>query len=111
MTVKHGGSLSRIEVELPLPAHEFEVLWPLTVGRRLRKLRRDLPGPGGLKIEIDLYEDALAGLQVAEVEFPDEEAAHRFQPPAFWGREITGDPAYRNETLTRLGLPAEKKAE
>ena len=110
LTVKHGGSLSRIEVELPLPAPEFEVLWPLTAGRRLRKLRRDLPGPDGLKIEIDLYEDALAGLQVAEVEFPDEEAAHRFQPPDFCGREITGDPAYRNETLTRLGLPTEKKA-
>ena len=93
LTVKHGGSLSRIEVELPLPAHEFDVLWPLTAGRRLRKIRRDLPGPGGLKIEVDLYEDTLAGLQVAEVEFADEEAAHRFQPP---------------ETLTRLGLPKEK---
>ena len=105
LTVKHGGGLRRTEVELSLPAHEFDTLWPLTAGRRLRKLRRDLPGPDGLKIEIDLYEDALAGLRVAEVEFPDEEAAHRFRPPDFFGHEITGDPAYRNETLTRLGLP------
>lgn len=108
LTVKHGGSLSRIEVELPLPAHEFDTLWPLTAGRRLRKTRRELPGPGGLTFEIDRYEDTLAGLQVAEVEFPDEEAAHRFQSPDFFGREITGDPAYRNETLTRTGLPEEK---
>ena len=108
LTVKHGGGLRRIEVELPLPAHEFEVLWPLTAGRRLRKTRCDLPGPDGLKIEVDLYEDALAGLQVAEVEFPDEESAGRFQPPDFCGREITCDPEYRNETLTRLGLPKEK---
>ncbi len=106
LTVKHGGSLRRIEVELPLPASEFDTLWPLTAGRRLRKTRRELPGPAGLTVEIDFYEDALAGLQVAEVEFPDEETAHRFQPPDWFGREITGASEYRNETLTRVGLPA-----
>ena len=106
LTVKHGSSLRRFEVELPLPAHEFDTLWPLTAGRRLRKIRRELPGPDGLTIEIDFYEDALAGLQVAEVEFPDEDAAHRFRPPEYFGREITDDATYRNETLTRLGLPA-----
>ncbi len=109
LTIKHGGSLSRIEVELPLPAPEFDTLWPLTAGRRLRKTRREWPGPDGLTVEIDLYEDTLAGLQVAEVEFPDEENAHRFQPPDFFGREITGAPEYRNETLTRVGLPTEKE--
>ncbi len=108
LTVKHGGGLSRIEVELPLPAHEFDTLWPLTAGRRLRKTRRELPGPAGLTMEIDLYEETLAGLQVVEVEFPDEETARRFQPPDFFGREITGAPEYRNETLTRVGLPAER---
>ena len=107
LTVKHGGSLSRIEVELPLPAHEFETLWPLTAGRRLRKARREWPGPEGLTIEVDFYEDALAGLRVAEVEFPDEDAAGRFRPPEWFGREITGAPEYRNETLTRCGRPEE----
>ena len=105
LTVKHGGGLCRTEVELPLPAHEFDALWPLTAGRRLRKVRRELPGPDGLTVEVDRYEDALEGLQVAEVEFPDEAAAGRFRPPEWFGREITGDPAYRNETLTRVGLP------
>ena len=106
LTVKHGGGLSRTEVELPLPETGFDALWPLTAGRRLRKTRRELPGPDGLTVEVDLYEDALDGLQVAEVEFPDEAAAERFQPPGWFGREITGDAEYRNETLTRLGLPA-----
>ncbi len=105
LTVKHGGSLSRIEVELPLPAHEFYTLWPLTAGRRLRKTRRKLPGSDGLIIEIDVYENALAGLRVAEVEFPDEATARAFRPPDWFGREITGVPEYRNETLTRVGLP------
>lgn len=105
LTVKHGPGLSRIEVELPLAAEQFDELWPLTAGRRLRKIRHDVPGPDGLTFELDVYTDALAGLQTVDVEFPDQAAAHAFQPPAFFGREIGGDPAYRNERLSRCGLP------
>ncbi len=105
LTVKHGPGLSRIEVELPLPDEQFDQLWPLTAGRRLRKTRYDLPGPGGLTFELDVYADVLTGLQTVDVEFPDEPAAHAFQPPTWFGREIGGDPAYRNERLSRCGLP------
>ncbi len=105
LTVKHGPGLSRIEVELPLPAAQFAQLWPLTAGRQLRKIRHDLPGPDGLVYELDVYTDALAGLQTVDVEFSDVASAHAFQPPAFFGREIGGDPDYRNERLSRCGLP------
>ena len=47
LTVKHGADLTRTEVELPLPADGWDALWPLTAGRRLRKTRRELPGPDG----------------------------------------------------------------
>ena len=105
LTVKHGAKLSRTEVELPISPEQFDELWPLTAGRRLRKTRYDLPGPGGLVIELDVYADALTGLQTADVEFPDEAAAHAFTPPEFFGREISGNPLYRNEKLAREGLP------
>ena len=105
LTVKHGPGLSRIEVELSLAVEQFDQLWPLTAGRRLRKIRYDLPGPGGLKFELDVYADALNGLRTVDVEFPDEAAARAFQPPDLFGREIGGDPAYRNERLSRCGLP------
>ncbi len=105
LTVKQGSGMSRLEVELPVPAPEFAALWPLTAHCRVRKTRHDLPGPDGLKIEVDVYEDGLAGLWVAEVEFPDEAAAHAFRPPEWFGREITDDPAYRNQALARDGLP------
>ena len=105
LTVKHGPGLHRIEVELPLSAGQFDELWPLTVGRRLRKVRYDLPGPGGLIFELDVYTEALAGLQTVDVEFSDEASARAFQPPAFFGREIGGEPEYRNEHLSRCGLP------
>ena len=104
LTVKHGAKLSRTEVEVPISPAQFDELWALTAGRRLRKTRYDLPGPDGLVIELDVYTDALAGLQTADVEFPDEAAAHVFQPPEFFGREISGDPLYRNERLAREGM-------
>ena len=105
LTVKQGGGMSRLEVELPVPAPEFETLWPLTAHCRVRKTRYRLPGPDGLTVEVDVYEGSLAGLWVAEVEFPDEAAARAFQPPDAFGREVTDDPAYRNQTLARQGLP------
>ena len=105
LTVKKGGGMSRVEVELPLPASEFDTLWPLTTHVRVSKVRHELPGPDGLTVEVDIYDGNLAGLWVAEVEFPDEDTAHAFQPPPYFGREITGDPAYRNQVLARDGLP------
>ena len=104
LTVKHGPGLSRIEVELPLAAGDFDTLWPLTEGRRLRKTRHEIPWRDGRTVELDVYADRLEGLWVAEVEFDDEASARAFEPPDFFGREITGDPEYRNEKLAREGL-------
>jgi CYTH domain-containing protein len=36
---------------------------------------------------------------VAEVEFDTEEAAKDFQPPAWLGDDVTGDPRYSNQLL------------
>ena len=107
LTIKHGHGLSRTEVELPLPPADFNVLWPLTEGRRVEKTRYLLPHAGHERytIELDIYAGALAGLLTAEVEFPTEDDARAFQPPAFFGRELTDDPAYTNSALARHGLP------
>ena len=107
LTVKHGAGLSRMEVELPLAASDFDALWPLTEGKRLRKTRHNILWRDRRVIELDVYTGKLAGLRVAEVEFDDEAAARVFEPPEFFGREITGDPAYRNEKLAREGLMKE----
>ncbi len=107
LTVKVGSGARRTEVELPLKPREFAALWPPTKGRRIEKQRRRLPVKGSAAvIELDVYGGALAGLCVAEVEFPDERVARAFQPPAWFGREVTDDPAYRNAALARHGLPA-----
>jgi len=64
---------------------------------------RHLIVEGGTKIEVDVYGGPLSGLVVAEVEFESEAAATAFEPPDWFGREITGDAKFRNNVLARLG--------
>src|SRR5258707_12039703 len=69
LTFKVGRGAHREEREIKLSAKQFAALWPGTAGRRLRKVRYDVPWKN-LIIEIDIYRGRHAGLVVAEVEFP-----------------------------------------
>jgi CYTH domain-containing protein len=68
-TVKSAGGLVRGELEVELTPPQCEALWPATAGRRLAKTRYRVPW-AGTHIEIDVSSGSLAGLVVAEVEFP-----------------------------------------
>jgi CYTH domain-containing protein len=104
LTAKRGSGLSRQEAEIDLDRERFDVLWPLTEGRRLHKRRHVVPH-GDLEIEVDVYEGELEGLVVAEIEFPSEDEASGFDPPDWLGDEVTGDRTYLNETLAAEGAP------
>jgi len=105
LTAKTGAGLTRGEEEVALDAADFDRLWPLTEGRRVVKTRYLIPLDGGLTAEVDVYEGALDGLLVAEVEFPDEAAAHAFAAPAWMGEDVTGDKRYANQSLAVNGRP------
>ena len=60
---------------------------------------------GELEIELDVYEGNLEGLLIAEVEFPDEDAADAFEKPGWLGEEVTGSSSYLNQTLAIEGVP------
>jgi adenylate cyclase len=106
VTVKSGGGLVRVEEELAVDDATFERLWPLTDGRRLQKVRHVIPtGTPGLEIELDVYTGGLAGLVVAEIEFPGEDEAAAFTPPAWLGREVTADGRFKNQKLAVDGRP------
>jgi adenylate cyclase len=104
LTVKSGAGLDRGEREVAIPADVFDALWPLTEGRRVEKERLELPH-GDATIELDRFGGALDGLLVAEVEFDATEASERFEAPAWFGREVTEDPAYSNRSLAERGRP------
>jgi adenylate cyclase len=105
LTVKSGPAKIRVEEELPLDERRFEALWRLTAERRLSKTRYRVP-LGTLVAEVDVYDDALAGLVTVEVEFPTAAASTGFTPPAWFGREVTDDARYANQSLARFGLPS-----
>ncbi|WP_354701523.1 Inorganic triphosphatase [Paraconexibacter sp. AEG42_29] len=106
LTIKGGHGLTRTEVELELDAGRFDALWALTEDRRVTKTRHRVDLADGLVAEVDVYSGALAGLVTAEVEFPDEAASAAFDPPAWLGREVTGDKRYANQRLAVDGRPA-----
>jgi adenylate cyclase len=98
LTYKRDYGRSREEREIRLTAEQFEALWPATAGRRLTKIRYDLPR-GKRMIEIDVYRGVHEGLVVAEVEFPDEKSCVEFEAPDWFGAEVTGDQRYSNLKL------------
>jgi adenylate cyclase len=104
LTVKLGAGIARDEAEIDLTREQFEALWPLTEGRRLRK-RRYAIREGDAEIELDVFEGPHRGLAIAEVEFDSEPDARRFRPPTWFGDEVTGDDAYLNESLAVAGAP------
>lgn len=105
LTVKSGSGLARGEVEVEIPGAQLEELWSLTEGRRLEKRRHLRDAPEGT-YEIDVYEGALSGLLIAEIEFASVESSHSFNAPDWLGDEVTGDERYANRSLAEHGFPA-----
>lgn len=98
LTFKVGRGNAREEREIRLSPKQFAALWPATRGRRLRKVRYEIPWKKH-KIEIDIYRGENDGLVVAEVEFPSQAARLGFKPPGWFGREVTGERRYSNLRL------------
>lgn len=104
LTVKVGLDTVRDEGEVELSERQFHSLWPFTEGQRVEKVRHDI-SLGELTAELDIYGGRHAGLAVVEVEFPDEEAARDFAPPDWFGKEVTRNGAYRNQSLAFIDRP------
>lgn len=69
---------------------------------KLEKIRNTLrPINQDYTLDVDTYPN---GLVVAEVEFKSIEDCYRFQPPEWFGEEITGKKEYSNITLSKKKL-------
>ena len=104
LTVKQGAGLQRKEKEIRLKRQNFDKLWPLTEGRRIEKRRYEIPC-GDLCIELDVYLGRLQGLVTAEVEFSSMDEGRGFQPPKWFGPEVTEAEEYKNKNLALHGIP------
>ena len=70
--------MAREEYNLPLDEASYQHLLTKIDGRLIRKKRYMIPLNDSLTIELDVFEDDLAPLLLAEVEFPDEASALSF---------------------------------
>lgn len=106
LTVKGGAGLERAEVEVAVDAAAFTELWELAGDRHLEKTRHEID-LDGLTAEVDVYAGSLAGLAVVEVEFASRRDAEAFDPPDWFGVELTGMPGWSNAALASDGAPPE----
>ena len=91
----------RQEYNLPLTREAYAHLLPKADGSVLTKKRYLIPldNSDHLTIELDVFEGRYAGLVLAEVEFTTEEEAMSFQPPEWFGRDVTFTREYQNSRL------------
>ncbi len=101
LTYKSKGLMVREEYNLPLTREAYEHLKTKTDGRIISKLRYMIPLAGSLTAELDLFQDDLAPLMLAEVEFDTVEEAEHFLPPEWFGEDVTSSSKYHNSTLSK----------
>ena len=102
LTYKSKGLLAREEYNLPLTKEAYEHLLSKADGIIITKIRYKKPISGtGLVIELDVFSGTYEGLMLAEVEFPNIEAAEQFVPPSWFGEDVTFSGKYQNSRLSQ----------
>lgn len=83
---------------------DFESLWELTEGARLlKKIRAALWND--LELNLETIECGRSSVEVAVVRFPHRSVATAFQPPDFFGSEITHRADFSDAHLALHGIP------
>jgi CHAD domain-containing protein/CYTH domain-containing protein len=99
-TVKLGEGVARTEIEEETTQAIFDVLWPLTRRRRLRKRRYEVDADG-VTWEIDDFKHRDLVLAEIELEAEDAEVAFPEWLAPVIQREVTKDPEFQNINLAR----------
>lgn len=99
LTIKgETQGFSRQEFEYPIPLADGKALLAMCEQPLIEKYRRKIPA-GDFVWEVDEFLGANAGLVVAEIELPSEDAD--FPRPDWVGEEVTSDARYYNASLVR----------
>lgn len=101
LTYKSKGLMVREEHNLPLTEEAYKHLRTKIDGRLISKKRYLIPYQD-YTIELDIFEGSLAPLILAEVEFPTETEANTFQPPEWFGEDVTFSVQYHNSYLSQF---------
>ena len=88
------------EVELPLTEQAYLHLRDKVDGYLISKTRYKIPLPDGHIGELDVFHGRLDRLVFVEVEFEQEEEIRTFQPPEWFGENVSRDRRYSNSFLS-----------
>ena len=98
LTIKQKGFMAREEMEITITKEQFTRLWDKIETGIIRKTRFFIP-LHEKTAELDVYRGVLQGLITVEVEFNSIDQANSFNPPNWFGREVTNNPKYSNSAL------------
>lgn len=99
ITIKGAGNgLSREEFEYEIPVSEANEMLGLFAHPYLSKIRYEIPFKDHIW-EVDVFQETLAPLIVAEIELQSEE--ENFELPPFVTEEVTFDPQYLNSNIIK----------
>ncbi len=102
LTIKSKGEIKRIEHEINLTDEEFQNVKGLIKTHELQKYRYRFRLEDGLIAEIDVFKSPpFEKLITVEVEFESMEEAGNFNPPSWFGKDLSYDPAYKNSNMAR----------
>ncbi len=89
------------EVEVPLNEQGYRHLRAKTDGQLICKERYLIDLGDGHTGELDIFHGVLEGLRFIEVEFTSLEDAKRFEPPVWFGENVSHDKRYSNSFLSK----------
>ncbi len=106
MTYKSEGFLAREEYNLPLDATSYAHLLGKADGTVISKKRYVIPLTDNnihkkLSIELDVFEGKYDGLCIAEIEFESIDDANAFEPPVWFGEDVTYEKKYHNSEMSK----------
>ena|SRR3989338_2051436 len=93
------ANLSRTQEKIEITQNEFEALQQFGKGPLIRESYLITKNP---QITIKIYHGRFEGLVRAEVEFESLNQAQQFQPPDWFGREMTDMPIAKDANLVDL---------
>ena len=109
MAIKTGlteeQGLTRDERQYDLTKEEYEHLLSKQEGNTIYKTRYQIK-VDNYQYAFDYFHEQLDGLTYVEIEFPSEEEANNFQTPDWFGKDVTNEKKYKNQSLAQYGIPA-----
>ena len=102
LTYKGNGMMAREEYNLPLNEKSYNHLLTKADGNIITKTRYYIPIHNGLTAELDIFEGKFTNMTLVEVEFSSIDKANSFNPPEWFGKDVTHDGRFHNSYLSQI---------